>query len=90
MKTFTLYTDPGHGWLAVSIEDIYAVGLAPENFSQYSYRNQGFLFLEHDCDAEIFMREWRDSYGEPEIKHVYQENTPIRRYARLTPATAVL
>lgn len=90
MKTFTFYSDPGHAWLAVSIEDVYAVGLDPDNFSQYSYRNMGFLFLEEDCDAEIFLREWRDVFGDPEIKTVHQENTPIRNYARLTGAKFVL
>lgn len=82
-KTFTFYTDPGHGWLAVSIDDVYAVGLEPKSFSEYSYQNMGFLFLEEDCDAEIFVREWRDVFGEPEIKHVHQDPTPIRRYARI-------
>lgn len=90
MKTFTCYSDPGHAWLAVSLDDIYSVGLEPGNFSQYSYRNMGFLFLEEDCDAEIFLREWKDVFGDYTIEHVFQENTPIRRYSRLTLPTNVL
>ena len=90
MKTFTLYTDDDYSWLAVSLEDIFSVGLAPSNFSEASHTNIGYLFLEEEVDAEIFLREWRDLNGEPEIREVYQENSPIRKYPQLTPPEEVL
>lgn len=45
--------DGGHGWLRVPI--VSAEGL---EFSEYSYidRVAGWLFLEEDCDAGVWLR----------------------------------
>lgn len=45
--------DGGHGWLRVPI--VSAEGL---RFSEYSYidRVGGWLFLEEDCDAGVWLR----------------------------------
>lgn len=48
--------DPGHGWLRVPV--MSAEGLT---FSEYSYidRVGGWLYLEEDCDASI----WLNAHG---------------------------
>lgn len=45
--------DPGHGWLRVPL--VSAEGLA---VSEYSYvdRSGGWLYLEEDCDAGVWLR----------------------------------
>jgi hypothetical protein len=62
MKTFTLYSDPAHGWLCVTLADVLDVGLFIDSFSRYSYRDPvGMgsidckLYLEEDCDAAKFI-----------------------------------
>ena len=47
------FVDSGHGWLRVPV--VSAEGL---RFSEYSYidRSGGWLYLEEDCDAGIWLR----------------------------------
>ena len=47
MQTYTLHTDPGHGWLQVPITEVQRLGL---KISSYSYRTPEFAYLEEDCD----------------------------------------
>lgn len=53
-------TDPGHGWLAVPIEQIQELGIAG-SISGYSYLGSshkgydGFALLEEDCDAGVYL-----------------------------------
>jgi hypothetical protein len=47
------FVDPGHGWLRVPL--VSCEGL---RFSEYSYidRAGGWLYLEEDCDAGVWLR----------------------------------
>lgn len=49
--TFTFHCDPGHGWLAVPVEFLKTLNLSTKDFSLYSYRKGGMVYLEEDCDA---------------------------------------
>lgn len=53
MSSVRWFVDPGHGWLRVPI--VSAEGLT---FSEYSYidRPGGWLYLEEDCDAGVWLR----------------------------------
>jgi hypothetical protein len=55
MQTFTFYSDPGHGWLAVPRELLHTLGIADE-ISPYSYQRLDTVFLEEDCDLATFTR----------------------------------
>lgn len=44
--------DAGHAWLAVPAELVQAYGLTPSSFSYY---NEGYYYLEEDCDATRFI-----------------------------------
>ena len=55
-RTLTFYTDPGHGWLKVSIADLERLGL-DESISKYSYMRGDYAYLEEDCDASLFLTE---------------------------------
>jgi hypothetical protein len=55
MQTFTFYSDPGHGWLAVPRNLLHELGIADE-ISPYSYQRMETVFLEEDCDLTTFTR----------------------------------
>jgi len=74
-KTFTFYSDPGHGWLAVAYSDVLAAGLDLTSFSHYSYVKGQTLFLEEDLDAGIFLKAWKALGFTVKIK---EENEPNR------------
>jgi hypothetical protein len=85
MSKFYFYSDPSHGWLAVTRNDIKDVGLTISDFTQYSYYRGDVLYLEEDCDAGVFLDAWKRKHSaEPEILDRYSNYDHfIRSYARL-------
>lgn len=89
MKCFLFHEDPGHGWLEVSMADLSAVNLTPNDFSSFSYeRNTARgrrYFLEEDCDATVFITAYRRQHGRsPEHRAVCHHNSaPCRNYRHL-------
>jgi hypothetical protein len=55
MQTFTFYSDPGHGWLAVPRELLHELGIADE-ISGCSRQRLETVFLEEDSDLFRFTR----------------------------------
>jgi len=55
---FYFFSDPSHGWLRVDRETLAELGLNQNNFSEYSYIDVGYMYLEEDCDAPIFLSAW--------------------------------
>jgi hypothetical protein len=45
-------SDPGHAWLRVPIGDYFASGIQA---SRYSYVDTAYVYLEEDCDAELYL-----------------------------------
>ncbi|SHH47287.1 hypothetical protein [Bradyrhizobium erythrophlei] len=79
MTTFVFHTDPGHGWLEVSMHEMKAVNLNPYDFSHYSYRQHNVFYLEEDCDAQKFVDAYKKKHGHsPIITEKYAERTFIR------------
>lgn len=80
-RTFTYYTDPGHGWLRVEWDDLEALGMQPTDFSRYSYRDDKAMFLEEDVDAGRFVRVYEAAFGKrPKVVHRHANNlSSIRR-----------
>lgn len=64
---FTMYSDPGHGWLRIKSEDAYALGLNVDDFTPYSYRSNDnrYWYLEEDLDASTFIAIWESKMGHP-------------------------
>jgi len=54
-KTYTYFTDPGHGWLRVKKSELAALGIANQ-ISPYSYMRGDHAYLEEDCDMAKFMK----------------------------------
>lgn len=53
---YAFFSDPSHGWLKVSIEEIKQLGIAPE-ISRFSYisSDRKHAYLEKDRDAQLFL-----------------------------------
>lgn len=75
IKSFTFFSDPGHGWLQVSATDAASVGLKAKDFSICSFRNEGTFYLEEDCDAPKFKSAWERFHGEINFKEKYIDNS---------------
>jgi len=52
--TYNWISDPGHAWLEVSLDEIYALNIQ-DQISRYSYIRGERVYLEEDCDAGIFI-----------------------------------
>lgn len=75
--------DPGHGWVAVPLSELVALGIASK-ITPYSYidRAAGVAWLEEDCDLSTFVyARWPEDTSPRmsaalKIRHV--EHTRIR------------
>jgi hypothetical protein len=56
--TIVFHSDPGHGWLQVSINLANKLGIESK-ISGYSYMDNKYYYLEEDCDFSLFL----DSLG---------------------------
>jgi hypothetical protein len=52
----TWHVDPGHAWLQVHRETLEDFNLSAGDFSEFSYADSHYLYLEEDCDAGKFLR----------------------------------
>ena len=64
MKTFTVYTDPGHGWVKVPISLLHILDIA-DKITTFSYRKDDHAYLEEDMDASTFIQAYKKKYGHP-------------------------
>jgi len=80
MKTFKMYSDPSHGWLAVKKELLVELNIA-HKISTYSYQRGKTVYLEEDRDASLFIVTYEKKVGELLIaeKHTDKRH-PIRSY----------
>jgi hypothetical protein len=77
-------SDDGHGWLQVPRTLVARVHMLPSDFSEYSYCDAEYLYLEEDCDAGLFMdaAKARDvAVNFVEVRHHGQ--SPIRAKSRV-------
>jgi len=85
-KTYTLYSDPSHGWLKVQKKELEELNII-NNVSEYSYINGEFVYLEEDCDLNLFIRAYESKHNiKPIIKQCLNENSGIRFYKRFEKA----
>jgi hypothetical protein len=62
MKTFTVYTDPTHGWVKVPVTLLDTLGIA-DKITRFSYRRGAYAYLEEDLDMCTFASAYRIKYG---------------------------
>lgn len=78
MKTYKLHTDPGHGWLAVSLKELDELQIA-DQISRFSYVKGRMAYLEEDCDLTVFLKAYNAKHGvDPEIVESFREKTFVR------------
>jgi len=56
MVMFKFISDPGHGWLEVSLKDF---PFAQRSATGFGYKNGDFIYLEEDVEANDFLVELR-------------------------------
>lgn len=90
MKTYKFYCDPGHGWMAVKVQELHELGIMFK-ISPYSYLRGKTAYLEEDCDAALFFNAYRDKHGvDPKYTYVHTDNrSAIRNYDRYNTNKAV-
>lgn len=87
MKKLTLnyYTDPGHGWLAVTRADLARLDLT-HRISRYSYQQNRLVFLEEDLDMMLFMEAAKHAGWQVTMKYQHTNNdSRIRTLQRFQP-----
>lgn len=52
-RKYRFTADAGHGWLAVKVSELVALGIA-DKISTYSYIKGMTAYLEEDCDLSRF------------------------------------
>lgn len=79
---YVFHSDPGHGWLAVKRSELVELGITAR-VTSYSYQKGNTVYLEEDCDAQLFVTAHVGKYGvEPLFRGSYQKYSPIRSYQR--------
>ena len=87
-KRHTFHTDPGHGWLEVSIEDVKGFGIEGD-ISEYSYIDpvRRVCYLEEDCDAAVFSTAMMKLGIDIKVDHQHTDNEHwIRRLPSFSPS----
>lgn len=83
---FIFSSDPGHGWLLVTLEELQDIGLSEADITPYSYRHpeSNILALEEDCDAATFLERWKKHHPDatPTFDEKHSDPNPIRDWPR--------
>jgi hypothetical protein len=61
-KQFDYIVDPGHGWVKVPLSLVRELGFA-DRVSRCSYWHAGHVYLEEDCDLELFFNAYNAAFG---------------------------
>jgi hypothetical protein len=83
MTPFTFESDPAHGWLLVTANDLQTAGLTEQDISAFSFisPNRAQIALEEDLDAQTFLNAWTAKTGaSADIRDKYVARTPIRNW----------
>lgn len=84
-RNLTAISDPGHGWLSVSLKDLKTLDIT-DKISTYSYMSLSRAYLEEDSDLMVFVKAANDKGWEINIKDSIVESTAIRNYASFSVA----
>jgi len=86
---YNFHTDPGHGWLEVTLAEVVALGIS-EQISHYSYQRGDKVYLEEDCDAALFINAKKQRGEEYSFNEAHTDNEHwIRRLPSYSPAVRV-
>lgn len=82
--TYDFYSDPGHGWLHVKLDELVELGIA-DKITSYSYKRGNDVYLEEDCDMATFMDAMESKGVEIKLAFINERNgdsfiRSLRRY----------
>lgn len=81
-KKYKFYSDGGHGWLAVKRQELIDLKILNQ-VSEYSYQKGNTVYLEEDCDANLFVDAYKTKFEKmPEYTEHFCNISPIRSYDR--------
>jgi hypothetical protein len=87
--SFHYFSDPSHGWLRVTEDDLKELGLNRGQFSPYSYCDGPRVYLEEDLDASLFLAAYEAKHGKrPEIIERRENAASLVRNLPANPANA--
>lgn len=80
-KSFTMYSDPSHGWLKVKETEVKEVGVE-KLITGFSHVRGEYVYLEEDSDAPCFVGAYEKKYGfKPTIVSKYTDRqSRVRKY----------
>ncbi len=86
-RIYRVYSDPGHGWMAVKRESLIYLGIL-HRISGFSYMKDQTVYLEEDCDATLFFKAFEAVFGEEPRQTCTSVNYPhnIRGYEQFIKA----
>ena len=68
MKVYRHIEDSGHGWLEVKLHELAKLGLLDEiTGCSYMSSDKQTIYLEEDCDAELFIGAKKTATDESDI-----------------------
>lgn len=81
MKRITLqvFTDPGHGWIKISLKHLNQLKLI-DKVSTYSYINNNHAYLEEDCDASLLIKTLEENNVSYEFRYNHSNTSSKLRY----------
>lgn len=80
IKKYTLFCDPGHGWVKVKRSELEKLNIQ-DKISSYSYQRNDSVYLEEDCDLGIFYDACKSTGIEIELVYKNTNNrSKIRSY----------
>ena len=75
-----LHSDPGHGWLAVKLDELKMLGIETK-ITPFSYVKGKTVYLEEDCDMSEFITAAKAKGIEVEVREGPQrDRSPIRSF----------
>lgn len=81
--TFRFISDSGHGWIECPQSLLSVLNISKE-VSSYSYKKDGFVYLEEDCDAGILLKKLKEKNILFELQtHYVNGESEIRSYSRV-------
>lgn len=84
-KIYKMYSDPGHGWMAVKRTELVELGIE-DKISLFSYvsRSEKTVYLEEDRDMALFLQAFEAKFNVPPRYETIFHNgmSPIRSLYR--------
>lgn len=75
-----MYCDPSHGWLAVKMTELEALGLR-DKITSFSYIKGGTAYLEEDVDMPLYLEAMEaDGYHITVVQTVTEKKSHIRYF----------